>query len=623
VKTRLACAAFALVFALLVALGVHGYSLPLWHAHIDGSAMTEVKAGKPRAIRSDDWWAEIPYALAQRAATPAFPAENSTIGLGESMTASPVKAPVASPFTLFRPTLWGWFLGGDAGLAWNWWTLAAGLPLTVFLLARLLTRDAAASGLAAAAAFASPFFQAWSFHYSEIAVYGGLCVVMIDAVLGATPARARAAAAGLWFFASCLALNFYPGDQVCIGYTAALLSGLLLWRRRVDGAAGLRPRLVLAGVASLAAGLTVVAFFLANREQVAVVLDTAYPGRRVLSGGGFPWWRPFASTLLLPAFVRNWSAFGNSCEVAGFPLLLPSLTVFLALRGRDLSADARRAAWTLAAFAWLCFAFMVVGVPEWLARATLLSHVRDGRAQLPMGIALLLLFGVLVAAPRSPAPGRRGLAARTASVAVGALVLAGAELGFEGVFGFRARVAWLLAIPLATAVVSQAAVALPLNPVCVGGTRFLAENAMSRAIVEAHSKLPPGSRWAVYGDTFLVNLPRIVGVPSVGGTQATPQLAMWARFDPERRFATAENRYAHVFFRFAPPGEFHAENLCPDDLVVRAHPLDPAMTSLDVRAFLVAGEENLAEFRALAAAGRLTETWTGGKASVFVAGKSR
>src|SRR5262245_59743697 len=104
-------------FLLRVILRLHGFSLPLWHAVIDQSPMREVLVGHPQAVRSDDWAVVLPLALVQSAEEPRFPVVNPLIGNGQSGLAS-YSLPMWHPITLFRPQVWGYFLGPDTGLAW-------------------------------------------------------------------------------------------------------------------------------------------------------------------------------------------------------------------------------------------------------------------------------------------------------------------------------------------------------------------------------------------------------------------------------------------------------------------------------------------------------------------------
>lgn len=111
--------ALALVFATLVAAHIHGYSISMWHEHLDGSPPAELLWVKPQWLRMDDWMVQIPTSLAQRAHDPEYPMWNDKIGLGQNMVV-PLQLSVAHPLWLLRPFEWGWLFGRDTGIAWRW-----------------------------------------------------------------------------------------------------------------------------------------------------------------------------------------------------------------------------------------------------------------------------------------------------------------------------------------------------------------------------------------------------------------------------------------------------------------------------------------------------------------------
>src|SRR5262245_22748347 len=102
-----------LVFALLVAFGIHGSSIPFatewwapeWHysgyvfgfipnmapanPRINNLALTELAMARPRSVRSDEWLVTTPLALAQLRHSPRFPIVNSNIGDGQNMLINP------------------------------------------------------------------------------------------------------------------------------------------------------------------------------------------------------------------------------------------------------------------------------------------------------------------------------------------------------------------------------------------------------------------------------------------------------------------------------------------------------------------------------------------------------
>ncbi len=167
--------------AILTAAGIHGYSFSAWHAAIDGSPAPEVLLHEPKGYRSDDWVVALPHALSQRAVTPAFPVENPLVGDGQYNMIVSAPAPVRDLTTLFRPQVWGYFISGDIGLAFQWWFGALGLWIAAWLLLlRLTGGDRWTSALGAAALLFSPFCQAWSLNCAPSLIFAcGLLLALL------------------------------------------------------------------------------------------------------------------------------------------------------------------------------------------------------------------------------------------------------------------------------------------------------------------------------------------------------------------------------------------------------------------------------------------------------------
>ena len=120
-------------FVLAVLFKVHGYSISHWKNYFFVTEKPEIIFGLYRPIRSDDWAVEIPLMLGQLAHNPKYPLINENIGNGLNMSIYS-KVPIKSSITLFRPTVWGFFLGRDHGLSWMWWTMTIGFFYVYFLL---------------------------------------------------------------------------------------------------------------------------------------------------------------------------------------------------------------------------------------------------------------------------------------------------------------------------------------------------------------------------------------------------------------------------------------------------------------------------------------------------------
>ncbi len=158
--------------AILTGAKVHGFSFAAWHSVIDRSPCNEVFFNKVNRYRSDDWMVMLPHMLAQRADSPPFAAENRLIGDGHYNMTITVAAPARDLTVLFRPQVWGYFISGDVGMAFQWWFYALGAWMAVWLVLRRLTdNDELTSACGATALLFSPFFQAWSLNCTPSVIF--------------------------------------------------------------------------------------------------------------------------------------------------------------------------------------------------------------------------------------------------------------------------------------------------------------------------------------------------------------------------------------------------------------------------------------------------------------------
>jgi hypothetical protein len=595
------------LFALLVGLRVHGFSLAAWHDVIDGSPATEVWLGVPRPIRSDDWKAELPLAFAQVAHRPPLPVENDLIGLGQSALV-PLDLPVAHPLVLFRPTLWGFFLGDDAGMAWMWWARVLGLFgiwLGVFGVVTGGRRALSAAG-AAWVTFA-PFFQFWSFNAAPVTAAGGAAFLATVALARARrPFTIVASGLGLGAAGAWLALVVYPPYQVTLGWLGlALVAGFWLdTRRSLD----LRRHGALRALALAGGGLLAVAvlawFVWAARDAIAAMQHTVYPGRRIATGGERSLAELANATLAAGWWSSHWGRLENICEAASFWMLAPvavAAWLWRSARGEPVDAFAL----PLGIYWLVMGTYVVAGLPAWLTRATGLSLVPGSRAVLGLGLAdaLLVVRFLAVVPPFRP---RERLAAAGLSLAWAAgLAACGLVLRRELP---DARLALLLPLAAANGALAWTALAsrrraLPalalaaasfvsagwFNPVAVGGARWLRENALSREIVAVDRAAGGDTTWAAFGRDDLADLFRVLGVHSVNGLQPTPQLALWRRIDPGGRARRVYDRYAHVAFVAAPGATPRFRLYSRDFVILTIDPSSPALRALGVTHVLFRG----------------------------------
>ena len=560
-----------------VGLGLHGFSITMYRVYIDQSREDEILLGHSQHIRADDWLLDIPLMLAQRAHRSMFPVVNGSIGLGQNMLL-PLKVPVRHWVTAFRPTTWGFLIGGDVGLAWMWWTLSLALFYVFFCIFMLVSENRFwLSLLAALTLHWSPYFQFWSFHKAELAIHAGLIVLSVS---GVAFARRRWAiwANGLllaWATVGFLLDYVYPAFQVTLGYLVVFIStGFFVERaRRFQWRGHLGAR---AAALAIATGIVVGAgllFYLNAREIIALIARTTYPGQRFELGGGMPPWVLLANNLLVKESLANLA--GNICESGGFFLFFPVILMVWAARIVSGAGGPRPLGVALALYIVANLSFTYLGFPEVLARYSLFGHVTSNRTVIGLGLADALLVVECLSQPWRPASRKSvavvlagwaalviatGLGLRQASPTISpahivAVGLAQAVLAFWLLRGARAFMLALAGLSIAYTI--------GFNPWVMGGTGYLSRNPLAERILALDRARLGGSTWVVYGTSegadhvrisVFSNLFRMLGVRSLGGHHTYPQSALWSALDPGRTFGTVENQSGFVAF-FVPRGQ--------------------------------------------------------------------
>lgn len=611
---RLLASALCLLFILFTVTGINGYSLPAWRSFIDESPPSEIIVGKPRHIRADDWLLDLPLILSQVATSPRFPVVNEKIGLGQNMIV-PMNVPVMSSSIFFRPTTWGMAFGADSGIAWMWWAKVLGVFYAYFLVFMILSRSRFyLSSVSALLLVFSPYFQFWSLHVAEIPIHAALGFVSVYYLLfSKKPLILLLNGLLLGWSAVAFVIDFmYPPLQVTCGYFFLfLLAGIVIDRRGdLQWSAQKKVRVV-----AWAIGVSIVAwgglsFFSDAKEVIQSVLHTVYPGNRFSSGGGFPVWLLLINNFFVTPFVINWNQVGNVCEASSFFFLFP--LVFGAIAWLVISRKSKLDAVSicLLAFVLIDLAYTYLGFPPLIAKLSGWGKTTSNRTQLGLGLAnasLLILF-------LTQYEGKEVFNARARR---GALILWGGILVVEALsvrehvalrhqsllfptaFAVNLFFAWLLFHPRGGRLLLTCLAALSIvytigfNPVVRGGTAYLHDNPLSKEILRLDKEAVGKSRWIVFGDggaQVLSNLPRIIGVQSLGGYHLYPQMPIWNALDPEGKFAQSYNQCGYVLFQSGSANELKITSPSPGVIQVLLDPRDAVLLRLGIDHFLFEGQ---------------------------------
>ena len=535
----------------VTALKWNNTSLFRWMMEVDqaGAEAWAPLWGMPRGIRSDEWAVWSVFTVSQ--AAKGFPAVNPLIGGGaDTAWISVGGIPAWSPAAVFKPLYWGFLtLGLERGYSLLFALRTLGLFHMTQELALLYTGGKRRWSVTAAFLVTfSPYVQWWfSQSPAEVLIFGQGMLLCLEKYLKARGGAGRWGwgALGAWFM-GCYAMVAYP---------SWLISGLyvilpMAIGRTVRGRAALRRGGWLPGTVCLAAAAgALLALLVGSADTLRAVMNSVYPGARVMTGGNpSPGLYSGAFSLLLP-FIQK--AGFNPSEYAGFALL-PGLglilTVYAWIRrygkgektgigkafGRVLkgacSGDLPGLLLTAAELFLGCFA--VLGFPAPLARATLLFQVN--RPELALGMADTVL-----------------------------LIRACAALSGER----KAKHVPRRAVPCVLCILALLGGAF-VNPV-QAGLDCVKELTPVRAIQALAEKDGTEEVWLAEDAWPWTNLPLLAGQKTAGCTQPYPDPEYWRAADPEGIYTDAYNRFCNISVSLTETEPTAFSNPAEDQLEVR------------------------------------------------------
>lgn len=555
-----------LIFGTLVFGEIHGSSLLYWHNYFENSAVSfDTIIGMARGIRSDEWAVNTPMMLSQYFnGSGLFPYYSETIRGALTDVFIIYGQPVRDIAVLFRPFHWGYlFLSPAKGLSFFWISRTIGLFLVSFEFAMLFTKKSRILSLIYAILITwAPVIQ-WWFAINglvEMLIFGQLALIMTVLYMKAKSYYRRVFYAFILFIcAGGYILSFYPAWQVPLGYLfLALFIGTVHenWR---DFNWNKKDLFILIGVVILL-GLGMTYVLSKSLDTILSILGTSYPGSRFETGGNqllrfflYPgnFFFPFAREL----------PFANPCELAVFFDFFP---MGILLSGWVLFKERKRDGYlismlvvSLMLILWCLFQW-----PEWLAKITLLSYSQAARAFLAVGLLnILLLIRALSLLETSFSRKIAGVFA----VLIGIMITFVSTNVYKGYIDVKMVIVilpiligsfyvimngnkeWAKKAFLGIAIFITFISGMFVNPLSKGIDVIYDQEIVKeiKQINDANSGL-----WVVDSgnDTGfpIINIPIMVGAPTINSTNVYPLLERWHLLDPNKSQEDIYNRYAHI-----------------------------------------------------------------------------
>ncbi|HXU39419.1 MAG TPA: hypothetical protein VN937_23895, partial [Blastocatellia bacterium] len=567
-----------------------------------------------RTIRWDELAVGTPFALSQLAHKPRFPVVNTNIGEGQNMLVVPY-TPVLHIVTVSRPATWGYFLlGAQRGLAWYWWFPPFACFTVLFLLFEVVLGGN--RKLAALGAFwfcNSAYVICWSLLPDHVIFFAALGCLSAYHLLNSEKRGVRLASAILLGLSiPGFIMIMYPPWQVGAAYFMLFVFASLIIRDKlyVSPVARLRHRIAYIGVALvIAAGLTL-SWLLACLPDLKMMSNSVYPGHRISLGGDYSLALLFKGVYNMATIYDAPPALRNQSEAASFYYLFPAVLIGLCL-SRRFARKLGVAGWAMVAYISGALIFLFVGLPQSIAKLTLLSYIPSYRADLTIGLASILLSMRVLAITRDLRSSVRGRWEKLWPMVAGIGVLS-VLLWHAFAFAKETNVLPSTRVAVLTAVtgglasycllsgrvkvfaaficVLVVATTILFNPLSTNLNHiYKSELAGEITRLNRQSDRPP--LWVCYGGVHPGVLVTILGGRSVSGVHWPPQLSMWHVLDPDRIYEYFYNRYAEVSLDYMPDVS-RVSFRAPQDgeLRVMISPDYPGLKTLGARYLLVVGE---------------------------------
>jgi hypothetical protein len=587
-----------LVFLILVGFGVHGsstgitadwwspekpYSAYLFKtpASLPPPAAERLRGflmAHPRYSRWDEFANATPLALSQLSHSPRFPLINTNIGEGQNMLIQH-HTPVWHITTLARPVTWGYFIfGARRGLAWSWWLQVFSCFTVLYLLLQVILKGHEV--IAAFGAFwycGSAYVICWSQWPAYSVFFPALgCLAAYHLLNSKQRATQVVSSILLGLSLPGFLMLMYPPWQVPLAHLFLLLFiGLFVRDKLYLSLRHLSRHRLLCIIGALTLACTLcISFVLTCLPALKTMSATVYPGKRVSLGGDyslaqiFKGFYNFITIYDTPPFLINQS------EAASFYYLFPSVFLAICLSKR-LRNSLGIIGWLLVSYLIAMLFFLFVGMPESIAKLTLLSYVSSYRADIAIGLASIVLCVyvlTLIKDQKSMAKGwwerlvpwvvcvaaacffifHRASMLKISKEFPGLSVTLTISLlaGLVSYFLIAGNSKVFCAI-MSAAIVATTALYNPLST----NLDHIYDSELAHQITRLNKESADRPLWVCYGGLHPGVLVYLLGGRSLSGIHWPPQLALWGKLDYSGFFPNVYNRYAEVQLAYAPVKE--------------------------------------------------------------------
>jgi hypothetical protein len=547
---------------MLVLFKIHGSSIGMWDHYIkDKQDPNQISliAGKNRDIRSDEWLVQTPWVMSQINNPHFFAIKNDNIRSdGQNMLIPNI--PVLSLDLIGKPYYWGFILlGKDYGISWYWVLRVMLFVWLSYEIAFFLSNgNRRLSLLGAIWIGLSPAIMWW---YNTAVVDVMICAqgIIVSALFYVRNfGRWRLRLLLMLLFSMSLigfASSLYPAVQVPLGYLVFIFLSYIFYPH-IKKIIQSKMEAYFALFCFVLVTASISLFVYNSYEDIKLMMNTVYPGKRVSTGGNF-------NILELQNYVTNWLTpfrditFSNNSEISGFYNFLPALLLTIIVVFR-LESKNRKLIYLIFGYLVLQLSWMIISFPKIFSIITLFSYVTEQRLNLVLGLTSVYLSIWLASVLERHKP-----FSRLESIILCSLI---GLFYMESIYHtemigfFHNKLALLTVIILVIlnylllmgnikifTIIMTIIIFISgavVNPIATG-TGAIYNKKIAQQIMSINEE-DPNQKWAatnsIVNGQYLIAL----GVKSFNSVHDYPDFSMWRKLDPNGKYTNIYNRYAHV-----------------------------------------------------------------------------
>ena len=561
----------AILILFIIVLGkFHGSSIGMWNNYVqpnqDYSYTTIV--GNNRAIRSDEWLVNTPYAFSQE--NNDYKYYNNNARASKTDMFSSIFTPVKSPLVLTRPFNIIYILfGNDYGLSFYWYGRLMALLLVTFEFLRLLTKDNRLLSIMGAISLTGSSVVLWwySNYIVDLLISSQLTLLLFNQYLKNKTKKNRILCSiGIGWAFSWFVMVLYPAWQIPFGYLS-LAFAISIFINNFKENKTLKDYLYLLISVSVVIVFLII-YFHYGISTLQIIMDTVYPGKRVSTGGSFG----IQNFTYIYSLIFPFKDVGNPCEysigISLFPVPL-IISIFYILRNlfkknKDfIKSNLIIILLTILSLMFTLYTF--IEIPTILAKVLLLSFCPSKRIAVILSIINLYLlimlvgkikidkwhnylFAILFAALSSIIciyfshllyPNYLNLKMNIILMGFLFILVLSFLLSYKKIFSyiFVGLMTFIGIINL-----------IFVNPISYG-TDVIYKKDASKVIKKIVNN-DKNAVWISYNSITLQNFALLNNAKVLNSTNIYPNLKTWYELDTNKKYLKIYNRYAHIVINF-------------------------------------------------------------------------